>query len=51
MAVHRRIGLGVAHEYIDQEGDRDHSGEIVVEPAFVTVRLEPQGDRLRGAAN
>src|ERR1700678_2601226 len=50
MPTHRGIRLGVAHEQIHHQRNADHAGEVVVEPGFMAERLEPQGDRVRGAA-
>src|SRR5262249_8019260 len=50
MPVHRRVGLGVTHEQIDEERNPDHGREVVVEPLFAPLRLEPERDRIGGAA-
>src|SRR5690349_16866022 len=36
VAMHGRIGLGVAHEQVDQQRNPDHAGEIVIIPALAT---------------
>jgi hypothetical protein len=35
---------------LGDERDRDHAGEIIIEPGLVVGRLEPERDRLDGAA-
>jgi hypothetical protein len=42
--VSRMKGLG-------DERDRDHAGEIIIEPGLVVGRLEPERDRFDGAEN
>src|SRR3954453_877082 len=49
VTMHRRIRLGVAHEQIDHERDADHASEIIIVPALMAERFEPERDRVRGA--
>src|SRR5258705_13170174 len=44
----RRVAPGVAHAQVDGQRCRDDRGEVVVEPALVADRLEPERDRFRG---
>ena len=48
--AHRRLVSGIAHGHVDDERGRDDGGQVVGEPRFVADRLEPQRDRLGGAA-
>jgi hypothetical protein len=48
--MHRRIGLGIAHEQIDHERNADHAGEIIIEPILMADRLESQRHRIGSAA-
>src|SRR5580693_6207516 len=50
MPLHRGGELRVAHRRVDEERDEDAARQIPVEPGFVADALEPQGHRLRGAA-
>src|SRR6266852_5669884 len=45
VAMHRRFMLGVAHRRIDDQREKDHAAEIVIEPALMAEGLEVQCDR------
>ncbi|KAG1243576.1 hypothetical protein G6F68_015775 [Rhizopus microsporus] len=47
--VHGRLVLRVAHRRVHQQRQEDHAGQVVVDPRFVPLRLEAQGDGGRRA--
>src|SRR4051794_33983527 len=50
VAMHCRCVLGVAHRRVDNQRQKDHAAEIVIEPLFVAKALEIERDGRRGAA-
>src|SRR5919204_1982905 len=50
VAMHRGGMFGVTHRGIDDEREKDHAAEIIIEPVFMSQRLEIERNRGRGAA-
>src|SRR4051812_33886051 len=48
--MHGGSVFGVAHGGVDDQRDKDHAAEVIIEPVFVPKALEVQRNRRRSAA-
>src|ERR1700674_6043570 len=42
VTMHRRFMLGVAHRRVDDQREKDHTAEIIIEPVLMAEALEIQ---------